>query len=118
MTYLKAVPQAYTAVRILGAGYLIYLGVVLVRRAARAERDVAVRPASDLAIFRQGVITNVLNPKVALFFLAFLPQFINPVGWPVGMQTLALGMYFDAQGTLVNVLVACLAAGAAAAFRA
>ena len=115
---LEAVPQAYTAVRILGAGYLIYLGVVLVRRAARAERDVAVRPASDLAIFRQGVITNVLNPKVALFFLAFLPQFINPVGWPVGMQTLALGMYFDAQGTLVNVLVAWLAGGAAAAFRA
>jgi len=114
---LKAVPQAYTAVRILGAGYLIYLGVVLIRRAAGAERDVALRPASDLAIFRQGVITNVLNPKVALFFLAFLPQFIDPGGWPVGMQTLALGVYFDAQGTVVNMLVAWLAGSAAVAFR-
>jgi len=114
---LRAVPQAYTAVRILGAGYLIYRGAVLIRRAAGPERDVALRPASDPAIFRQGVITNVLNPKVALFFLAFLPQFIDPGGWPVVMQTLALGVYFDAQGTVVNVLVAWLAGSAAAAFR-
>jgi threonine/homoserine/homoserine lactone efflux protein len=114
---LRAVPQAYTLVRLVGAGYLVYLGVGLFRRAASSAGDVTVAAASAGAIFRQGVITNVLNPKVALFFLAFLPQFIDPARGPAGLQTLALGAYFDVQGTLVNILVAWLAAGAGAAFR-
>jgi len=115
---LRAVPQAYTIVRLVGAGYLIYLGIGLVRRADESERDVTIAPASDWAVFRQGVITNVLNPKVALFFLAFLPQFVDPARGPVGLQSLALGIYFDVQGTLVNALVAWLAGSARSAFRA
>ena len=115
---LRSVPEAFTVVRLIGAGYLSYLGVGLILRARQGERDVAVAPASDMAIFRQGVITNVLNPKVALFFLAFLPQFIDPGRGPAGVQTLALGFYFDVQGTLVNVLVAWMAASARSAFRA
>jgi threonine/homoserine/homoserine lactone efflux protein len=114
---LSAVPQAYTVVRLVGAGYLIYLGVGLIARAASGEGQVAIAPVSELAIFRQGVLTNVLNPKVALFFLAFLPQFIAPGRWPIATQTLALGIYFDVQGTLVNILVAWLAGSAGAAFR-
>jgi threonine/homoserine/homoserine lactone efflux protein len=106
---LQAVPQAYTVVRMVGAAYLVYLGIGLIRRAAAGEGGVTVAPASDWVIFQQGVITNVLNPKVALFFLAFLPQFIDPARGPAGLQTLGLGLFFDAQGTVVNVMVACLA---------
>lgn len=113
---LRSVPEAYAAVRLVGAAYLIYLGVGLIRGAGRGAGAPALAAASDIAIFRQGVLTNVLNPKVALFFLAFLPQFIDPSGRPAGVQTLALGLYFDAQGTAINVGIACLAGGARTAF--
>ena len=117
---LRAWPFGYEIVRYAGAAYLIYLGVRLLvqRRAASPTR--AITPgqlaAEPLAvIFRQGVITNVLNPKVALFFLAFLPQFVSPAKGAVGLQMAALGLYFNFSGTLVNLGVA-LAAGLAGDF--
>jgi threonine/homoserine/homoserine lactone efflux protein len=109
---LQTVPQAYAVVRIVGAAYLIYLGIGLIRRAGRGAAAANPDKTSEWAIFRQGVITNVLNPKVALFFLAFLPQFVDPASGPVGLQTLALGVFFDVQGTTVNIIVACVAAAA------
>jgi threonine/homoserine/homoserine lactone efflux protein len=110
---LRAVPQAYLIVRVAGAAYLIYLGVGLMRRGG--DTSEAIAPASDASIFRQGVITNVCNPKVALFFLAFIPQFVDPGRGPVALQTLGLGLYFNVQGTAINVLVACLAGSARSA---
>lgn len=109
---LTAVPVAYTAVRIAGAAYLIYLGVrAIVRPSGFAER--ALEPAGLGAIFRQGVITNVLNPKVALFFLAFLPQFVDPARGSAAVQIVALGLLFDLSGTTVNLVVALGASRAA-----
>ena len=102
---LRAVPQAYAVVRVGGALYVMYLGVGLLRRVGQGGAASAPARANDLAIFRQGVITNVLNPKVALFFLAFLPQFVHPSDGPAGLQTLALGVYFDASGTTVGELL-------------
>jgi threonine/homoserine/homoserine lactone efflux protein len=108
---MRAWPAAYAAIRLAGAAYLIYLGVGMLWSAGRGDALRSVADASDADIFRQGAITNVLNPKVAMFFLAFLPQFIDPGRGPAGLQTLALGLAFDVSGTLVNAAVAW-AAGA------
>ena len=113
---LAAVPVAYTAVRLAGAAYLVYLGVrTLLRPGGLTER--ALTPASRWAVFRQGVLTNVLNPKVALFFLAFLPQFVDPARGSAGLQVLGLGLLFDASGTLVLLAVALGASRAAGRLR-
>jgi threonine/homoserine/homoserine lactone efflux protein len=111
---LLAVPVAYDAVRYAGAAYLVYLGVrALVRPSAGGGAPPA--PAPLGAVFRQGVVTNVLNPKVALFFLAFLPQFVDPARGNVALYLVALGVLFNVSGTLVNLVVAVAASSAARA---
>jgi threonine/homoserine/homoserine lactone efflux protein len=102
---LAAVPVAYLALRLGGAGYLVYLGVRALRGMPHTSAA-PLAPAPLSAIFRQGVITNVLNPKVALFFLAFLPQFVDPARGNPALQIIALGLLFDVSGTLVNLAVA------------
>ncbi len=111
---LRAVPIAFEIVKWVGAGYLIWLGVRALRGRAGPADQVAVTPASTRAVFAQGMLTNLLNPKVALFFLAFLPQFVDPERGPVALQIISLGLLFNTSGTLVNVLVAVLASGAGA----
>jgi len=109
---LRAVPIAFEIVKWAGAAYLIWLGVRALRARQSATEHVSVLPASRWAIFGQGMLTNVLNPKVALFFLAFLPQFVDPERGPVALQIISLGLLFNTSGTIVNVLVAFLASGA------
>ena len=108
---LAAVPLAYDALRIAGAIYLLVIGVQLLFRPRGAKATAALAPASNKTIFAQAVLTNVLNPKVALFFLAFLPQFVDPAAGPAVAQIVLLGLLFDVQGTVVNVAVALLASG-------
>jgi threonine/homoserine/homoserine lactone efflux protein len=109
---LAAVPIAYTAVRIAGAIYLVYLGVrALTSNSSNGSRAVVRAPLAT--IFRQGMVTNMLNPKVALFFLAFLPQFVDPARGSPAVQIVVLGLIFDTSGTLVNSAVALGASGAA-----
>jgi len=115
---LAAVPLLYDAVRLAGAAYLVWLGIrALLRPAPTGAEDAPPPPASLGAIFRQGVVTNVLNPKVALFFLAFLPQFVDPARGSAAAQIVALGLLFDTSGTIVNVLVALAASRAGGALR-
>jgi threonine/homoserine/homoserine lactone efflux protein len=97
--------MAFDIVRYLGAAYLLYLGVKMIAQRSRLEAQQL--PSESLSnIFRQGVITNVLNPKVALFFLAFLPQFVDAHRGSVALQILFLGVVFNLGGTLVNLGVA------------
>jgi threonine/homoserine/homoserine lactone efflux protein len=101
---------AFDIIKYLGAAYLIYLGLrslLSKRRTFNIEATTA--KYSYRKIFWQGVITNVLNPKVALFFLAFLPQFID-ISADAGThwQILFLGTWFNTSGMIVNMLVALL----------
>jgi threonine/homoserine/homoserine lactone efflux protein len=101
---------AFTLIKYAGAAYLVYLGVKALcsgKGATFARLDKVPRQA-DRTIFMQGVLTNVLNPKVALFFLAFLPQFIEVDGGHLHQSILFLGVWFDVVGTLVNIGVAVL----------
>ena len=100
---------AFNIIKYLGAAYLIYLGIrSILSKKKSLQLDKKIQPLSYHKIFWQGVITNVLNPKVALFFLAFLPQFINIHSANTYWQILFLGAWFDVGGTLVNIVVAIL----------
>jgi threonine/homoserine/homoserine lactone efflux protein len=91
---LASSATAFTVVKYAGAAYLILLGIH--RLLTREEvAEVAARPPRGLGmIFRDGVIVNVLNPKTALFFLAFLPQFVDPDQGAASLQILVLGLIF------------------------
>ena len=102
---LRSSSLAFNIVRYAGAAYLVYLGIRLI--ASRSNLSTQPLKTENLgSIFRQGVITNVLNPKVAIFFLAFLPQFIDAHRGSVLLQILVLGLIFNVGGTLVNLAVA------------
>ncbi|MDB4907859.1 MAG: Lysine exporter protein [Gemmatimonadetes bacterium] len=117
---LERVPLAYDLVRLSGAGYLAWLGIRALRsRVADVKgADAVARPTASLwSIYRQGVITNVLNPKVALFFLAFFPQFIDPARGSTVAQIFTLGLLFDVQGMLVLMVIVLGASSAASRLR-
>ncbi|NUQ06629.1 MAG: LysE family translocator [Anaerolineae bacterium] len=102
---------AFDVVKYLGAAYLIYLGVKALRTPVKTVEDPVFQRKSLRSIFGQGFIVAVLNPKTALFFLAFLPQFIDPASQNAAAQILALGVVMLAMATLSDSLYA-LAAGA------
>lgn len=93
---------AYNIVRYVGVAYLFYLGVrIIVEKNNLFEsRDQKIATTSLMKIYWQGLLTNVLNPKVALFFLSFLPQFINPEYANGAMPFIILGLTFLTTGTL------------------
>jgi len=105
---LAASATAFTAVKLIGAAYLLYVGVGLLRsRREPVRQDVAESRAGSMhGIFVQGFLTNVLNPKVALFFLAFLPQFVAADAPSKPLAFLLLGIIFDVNGTLWNLFIA------------
>lgn len=107
---------AFDALRIAGALYLIWLGIAAWRDTGTHEISTA-SDASLGQIFRRGLLTNVLNPKVALFFLAFLPQFADPARGSVTLQVLVFGALFIVSGTIVNVVYAWAGGALSAALR-
>ena len=106
---LAASAAAFTAVKIVGAAYLVYVGISLIRSKSLTQKSPIAsgnRPTSMRGIFSQGFLTNILNPKVALFFLAFLPQFVSSDAPSKPLAFLFLGAIFDFNGTIWNLLVA------------
>jgi len=108
---LAASSFAFDVVKLLGAAYLAYLGAkLLLSRPAGVTAERADAAARAGEIFWQGFITNVLNPKVALFFLAFLPQFIDPQADSKVLALSALGLIFIVNSLPIIVATAWLAA--------
>jgi threonine/homoserine/homoserine lactone efflux protein len=109
---LLASPLAFDIVRYAGAAYLVWLAWKTLRAAPLGAPDAAPAPRSLWRVFGNGAVTNVLNPKVALFFLAFLPQFVDPSAGPVAPQMLVLGTMLVGLGVMSDGTYALLAAGA------
>ena len=102
---------AFFVVKLVGAAYLIYLGIrFIMARDDAASAFAHEAPRQAWKAYRQGVVTNVLNPKVALFFLAFLPQFIDPSSPTKIAAFIALGLTFIATGTAWCLFLAIAAA--------
>jgi len=100
---------AFALLKYVGAAYLVYLGVRRILARAPGAPVIAAPPAGLWRIFWQGVVVNILNPKTALFFLAFLPQFVDPARGAVAPQIVALGLLFVSIGTLSDGCYALLA---------
>jgi threonine/homoserine/homoserine lactone efflux protein len=109
---LARVPPAYEALRWAGAAYLLYLGGRALLRPVTLAGGAAAPVRSWRNALVQGAWTNILNPKVALFFLAFVPQFVDPGRGAAAGQIVVLGMLFNATGLLVNATVGWLASRA------
>jgi threonine/homoserine/homoserine lactone efflux protein len=103
---------AFQVIKYAGAAYLLYLAWKAWRSGNEAAEIAERRPAGLGRIFLEGALTNLLNPKVALFILAFLPQFVDPAKGGVAGQILFLGLLFNIGGTAVNLVVACSASAA------
>jgi RhtB (resistance to homoserine/threonine) family protein len=98
----------FSIIKYAGAAYLIYLGIRSFFNKKKTKKEIDTLPIlTSRKIFFQGMLTNILNPKVAIFFLSFLPQFIDPQSNYLKEQIAFLGLWFDVQGTATLIVVAC-----------
>ena len=104
---LISYPIAFDAIRYLGAAYLLYLAWQAWTQTGSLSKSEGA--SSMRKAMAQGFLTNILNPKVALFILAFLPQFTNPQNGPVWLQMLILGALFSSTGLIVTIAYGLLA---------
>lgn len=110
---LAASELAFDAVKWAGAAYLVWTGVQMLRARRTESAATGAEPPRSGNPFWQGALTNALNPKVALFFLAFLPQFIDAGAPGQAIALLLLGTLFNLGGTGVNLVIAWAASGVA-----
>ena len=106
---LVHVPTLYVAVKIAGAGYLVWLGIAIIRSRMHAEDLPGVPQKSPRQAFLQSIVVEVLNPKAAMFFIAFLPQFVDPAAaLPVWGQFLVLGAIVLVAFSSMDLVTVCL----------
>ncbi|APW44689.1 LysE family translocator [Rhodoferax saidenbachensis] len=108
---------AFTALKLLGAGYLLYLAWGAWNAPVGIQDSDSSPPMTPLQTYGRGVVMNVTNPKVAIFFLAFLPQFADPAAGPVAVQILMLGGIFMLAALLTFGAIAWFAASFGAVFK-
>lgn len=106
---LAASPTAFALLKLAGAGYLLYLALLAWRAPAAAVDDAGASPLTGMALYRRGVVMNISNPKVLLFFFALLPQFTRVSSGPVSLQIVWLGLIFAISTLLVFGAVALFA---------
>ena len=106
---VAASAELFTALKLIGAGYLLYLGVKTLLGPEVPAPDAEVEPTSGSRLFLDGLIVNVFNPKPALFFLAFLPQFVTPGGASAPVQLTVLGLLLVGLGLVTDSAYALLA---------
>lgn len=102
---MLASAEAFAIVKLLGAAYLVWLGIRMIREAGQGF-DPDVTPSSSRHAFRDGIVVELFNPKTAAFLLAFIPQFVDPARGPVWLQFAVLGVITVALNTGVDLLVA------------
>ncbi len=109
---LAASSTAFLAVKLIGGAYLCYIGfrMLLARGDATAAAGCGAQPVSPRQVFWQGALTNILNPKIALFFLAFLPQFVDAQAADKPVAFVVLGVIFVINGTIWCLGIAAVAA--------
>ncbi len=108
---IRSSPLAFDLVRYAGAAYLVWIGIQAIRHASAFSLGAANDERALWTIFRQSVIGNALNPKVTLFFLSFLPQFVDTGAGHVGWQMAFLGVVFMLQSFVIFGLVALFSGG-------
>jgi threonine/homoserine/homoserine lactone efflux protein len=106
---LQSSELAFSIVKYLGAAYLVFLGIRRLLTPEKARVTTAPQDQSLGRTFRQGVLVAVLNPKTALFFFAFLPQFVDPSGHSLTLQLLTLGCIFVSMAIITDSIYALLA---------
>lgn len=114
---IMASAQAFMVIKLLGAGYLIWIGLRSLLEKAPLPGHKPVAQVTPGAAFRQACVAEVLNPKSAMFFLAFLPQFVVPAQGDIALQLLVLGLLFVLVGTAATLLVATCAGTISGALR-
>lgn len=114
---LASSAAAFAVVKWLGVAYLLWLGLSRILEGRGADAGLPARGGSLRGVFWQGALVDVLNPKVALFFMAFLPQFVDPVGGPVWVQVILLGLIFALVGLCTDSLYALLSGAVAGRLR-
>jgi threonine/homoserine/homoserine lactone efflux protein len=115
---LASSEMLFTIIKWVGAAYLLYIAVSLIHSGRKSTDEKTAPPRqSGWRLFRAAAFVNILNPKVALFFLAFLPQFVDTSANVPALQILCLGLWFDLVGTIVNVVIAIVAASTAERLR-
>jgi threonine/homoserine/homoserine lactone efflux protein len=105
--------ELFTALKLIGAAYLVWIGIATFRSARQAlPLGAAAAPSiGPRRAFREGVLVEALNPKTAVFFLAFVPQFVDPAQGGVALQFALLGSISVALNTIADILVAFAASG-------
>ena len=103
------VPELYTLVKLLGAGYLVWLGICFIRQKDTVEQLPQVKARSAWRAFLQSIMVEVLNPKTVIFFIAFLPQFADAsASFPLWVQLLLLGTFVNLAVTTADIVAVLL----------